>query len=197
MENLLRNDFTAHYNLPIAGIANIYQQTDEKYFEINDIFGEIQISNVPNSGQAAYNNLLNQFLIGVINYDKFITSLPHLFQRGRKRCDLIVYTKNNDKYFLLNELKASNKRSSKQLKESLSDLLRVPSIAAFVNTFTIKRCCFFNKKIHLAPAPINAVTAFNKVNTITQNGLQVSHPQIEALGFEYYKYYNGEQFVLN
>lgn len=198
MENLLRTDFTAHYGLPVATIADIYQETNEQYFEIeDDALREIQISNVANSGQAVYNNHPRRFLVGVINYDKFITSLNHVFQHGRKRCDLVVFTKNENSYFLLNELKESNKRSSTQLKKSLSDLLAVPSIASFANTFTIKRCCFFNKKITIAPPTINAVTAFNAINALAPNGLQFSHPDIELLGFEYYKYYNGHQFLLS
>jgi hypothetical protein len=203
MEDLLRNDFTAHYNLPVATIANIFQQTEERYFEIlDDENREVQISTIPDSGQAIYDNSHNKFLIGVINYDKFFTSLDHAFQRGRKRCDVIVYTINQNAYFLLNELKESNQqRKSPQLKQSLKDLLDVPMIAAFVNSFRIKRCCFFNKKIQspppVAPPSIRAITAFNQIQTILVNGFQVSNPEIEALGFSYYKYYAEQRCILS
>jgi len=204
MENLLRNDFTAYYGLPLAIVANIYQETNEPYFEIEDDANqETQISIVPDSGQAVYNNRANRFLIGVINYDKFVTSLSHRFQQGKGRCDLIVYTKNNKGYFLLNELKDTNPLfddepsiSTRQLEKSLTDLLNVPTIVAFVNTFTEKKCCFFNKRIQ-APPPILAVTAFNRINTITVNGFQIKNAIIEALGFTFHKYYGGHQFILS
>jgi hypothetical protein len=41
---------------------------------------------------------------------------------------------------------------------------------------------------------INAVTAFNRVNTISQNGFKISNPDIEIFGFSLYEY-SGEQIL--
>jgi hypothetical protein len=72
----------------------------------------------------------------------------------------------------------------------------VPSIAAFINNYAIRRCCFFNKRA-IAPATITATASFNLINTIAQNGLQMSNPDIEILGFELFEYSGGRSFVLN
>ncbi len=201
MENLLRNDYTAHYLQPASAVANIYQETNEHEFELEDDNNrETQIFVAPNSGTAVYTNP-NGFLIGVINYDKFVTSLPHQFQRGRKRCDLIVYTTDSSSYFLLNELKDTNplydvQKSTPQLEQSLTDLMNVPSINIFINTFTTRKCCFFNKRAS-APLLLSATSAFNQVNTIALNGFRLPNAIIEALGFTFHKYYGGHKFVFN
>ena len=36
MENLLKNDFTTHYGLPVSTVTNISVQTNTSYFEIED-----------------------------------------------------------------------------------------------------------------------------------------------------------------
>ena len=146
--------------------------------------------------RAIYDNSLNSFLIGVINYDKFISSLDHIFQRGRKRCDLIVFTANSDNYLLLNELKDSNKSKSVQLVSSLEDLMKVEQIKQYAGRFIVRRCCLFNKRVPISPSPINATLAFNRVNPIAKYDFQIENSDIEKYGFTYHKYYGGYQFRL-
>jgi hypothetical protein len=200
METLLKQDFTTHYSLPISSINNISKQTNAKYFEIEDDPNrETQIYNSPNNGTAIYRNP-DQKVVNVINYDKFITSLDANFQKGRKRCDLIVYTKNSLDYFLLNELKDANpnkgrKKAKSQLVASLIDLMSVSSIKHFADSFNEKRCCFFNKRI-IAPQPITAVTAFGRVNNVSLSGLIMANSDIESYGFSLYEYSGGQIFTL-
>jgi hypothetical protein len=201
METLLQRDFTAHYRLDVSSIANISIQAAAQYFEIeDDQHRETQIHFTAGLGMAAYSNR-SSFDVTIINYDKFITSLPNAFQNGRQRCDLIVYTNTNNRYFLLNELKDRKpnknvrKKAKSQLLESLQCIMAVTAIRIFVNQYTIKRCCYFNKKA-ISPPSITAPSAFNRLNQLTLNGIQMSSPGIESLGFEFYQYSKGQVLTM-
>jgi hypothetical protein len=188
METLLNNDFTSHFGLPIS-TTPISLSTTETYFEIeDDEQKETQLHTIVGSGMAAFKNL-NKY------------GLPHAFQQGKERCDLIVYTENIPRYFLLNELKDRNPKpkvktkATSQLLVSLTHLMNVPSINAYVNIYAVKRCCYFNKKTN-SPPTINATSAFNRINTVAMNGLQMSNPDIEAFDFQLFEYYGGHVFTM-
>ena len=187
MENRLKQDFTAHYGLAVSTIANIRLVTTEPYFEIeDDVNGQTQLHTGQGLGQAVYRNNART-LVEIINFDRFLTSLPHAFQNGKKRCDLIVHT-TGFRHFLLNELKdrsnmaKASSKAIKQLEESLTLIMAVPSINTFANAHQQKRCCFFNKQAR-PPALLNVLNGFNRINRIAQNGLQISNQSIEAFGF--------------
>lgn len=192
MEKLLRNDFTTYYGLPISATANVSISTTTQYFEIeDDEHKETQLHFIAGSGMAAYRNI-NRYTATIINYDKFITGLPHAFQQGKERCDLIVHT-TNQHYFLLNELKDRKlktkvrTKSISQLLSSLTLMMNVPSIATFANTHTVRHCCFFNKQ-SMSPPNITATTAFNRLGTLITGGLKMSNSAIEAFGFEFWEF---------
>jgi len=200
METLLRNGFTAHYGLPISVTANISISTTAQYFEIeDDEHKETQLHLIAGSGMAAYRNT-NSYTTTIINYDKFITGLPHAFQHGKERCDLIVHT-TNLRYFLLNELKdrkPKNKvrtKSISQLLSSLTLIMNVPTIATFANSHTFRHCCFFNKQ-SMSPPTITATTAFNRLGTLVTGGLRMSNPDIEAFGFDFWEYSGNQVYNL-
>ena len=202
MEILLRNDFTAHYGLPISETSNISISTTAQYFEIeDDEYKETQLHFIVGGGMAAYKNT-NSYDIIIINYDKFITGLPHVFQRGKERCDLIVHTTNLH-YFLLNELK-DRKLNNKvraiaisQLLSSLELIMNVPTIITFAKAHKFRHCCFFNKPAVAPPnTSIKAPAAFGRLNRLTSGGLKMSNPAIEAFGFELWEYSGNQVYNL-
>jgi hypothetical protein len=88
MEDLLKNDFTAHYSLPVPTITNFILETDSIYFEVEDSpVRELIIHTNRNMGMAKFSNR-NSLKITVANYDKFLTSLPSTFQHGKQRCEI-------------------------------------------------------------------------------------------------------------
>jgi len=192
METLLRNNFTAHYGLPVSTTANISIITTAQYFEIEDDKNrEIQLHLTTGNGMAAFRNTKGHTVI-IINYDKFISGLPHPFQQGKERCDLVVYT-SNQQYFLLNELKDRKPKakvrtkSISQLLSSLTLIMNVPAITTFANTYTFRHCCFFNTQ-SMAPTPITATGAFNRLGAMVTGGLRMSNSSIEAFGFEFWEF---------
>lgn len=208
METLLRNDFTVHYSLPVSTAVNS-ANTTATYFELKD--DNTLIYTIIGQGVAKYQNISTRN-ISVINFESFINSLPRAFINGKEKCDLIVHDNNNE-YFLLNELTDTlpqyvvpfvNARGSQpgkrqkaisQLLSSLTLIMGVPSITAFVNTHSFRHCCFFNKQA-IAPPTIIATTAFNRLSTITTGGFRMSSPAIEALGFEFWEYSGNQVYNL-
>lgn len=195
MENLLRNDFTAHYGLPICTETNLVIETNELYFEIEDTLErQIVIHTAIGQGMARFSNPMN-LRITIANYERFVTSLQNDFQNGRKRCDILVC--DTKRYFILGEIKDSSnikqhrKTAKKQLYESLITITAVPQLLTLINRRVVKRCCYFNKQTK-SPASITAITAFNRLSRIFPNGFQMNHPDIEGQNFEFWEYL-GEQ----
>jgi hypothetical protein len=202
MEFLLRNDFTAHYGLPTCTTPDLIIQTNELYFEIEDTASqEIQLHIAKNQGMAKFSNP-DGLGITIANYDKFLSNQDHTFQLGKKRCDILVTCDDGKGYFILGELKDRiidkakkqnqvKKGAKEQLRQTLKTIIVVPNILAYINTKSQKRCCYFNKQ-STAPAPISAVSAFNRLANLFTQGFKMSNPDIEAMNFEYWEY-TGDQ----
>jgi hypothetical protein len=170
--------------------------------EVSDLIytgRNIEFIDTKGGGKAKYLNS-GSYEIFKIEYEWFIDSLPHAFRRGRSKCDLIVYT-NHNSYFFLNELtksvSASKKRkhAKKQLKQSLSDLMSVPTIKNFINLFNIKCCIFFNSHIPTPDPTIIATTAFNPV--VFKSPSQIKNLDIENFGFTLWSCPEGISYELN
>lgn len=198
-------NLVAHYGLPIPNTTNWFINTIEAYFEIEDTSaGEIVLHTTRGLGMGKFSN---QYAldITIFNYDKFITSINHEpFKNGRKRCDILLDTSDN-KYFILGEIKdkilltdrkIKNVRSEakKQLLSSLQTIFVVPEIVAYINNKITKRCCYFNKQ-SASPVTLNATTAFNRLPNFYPDGFQMSKPEIEAFGFDFFEY-TGEQTMI-
>lgn len=205
MDSLLKNDFTSFHKLPTS-ILNIRQDTVLPYFELEDIDTIITLSSIKDSGTAKYINA-NNLEVTIIDYDTFLTSLSHRFRQGKSRCDAIVYTKDKS-YFLLNELKnrkivdenALEEVLSKAISQMLKTLLllkTVPAIESFINPFTQKRCCYCNKQSNNPSPIINAPNAFNRLNNLTPDGIEMEHSEINALGFQLFQYTGSQTIKLN
>lgn len=197
MEVLLTDKLISHYNLSSPEITDWFINTEESYFEIEDTnAGEIQLHTVRGEGMAKFLNR-DTLELTIINYDKFITSIrDEPFKNGRKRCDIIVSC-NIDRYFILGELKDRNPQGNvrsvakKQLLSSIQTLKSVPEINTYINSKAVKRSCYFNKQ-PTSPPFLTATTAFNRLSSVYPDGLKMSKPDIEELGFEFYEY-TGEQ----
>jgi hypothetical protein len=202
MENLLLKDYI-NYHSVTTNLLSISQITKESYFEIDDINNVIIIKTSKGDGMVKYENPL-QKEISIIDYDNFFSSIiPLSFQVGKKRCDLIVHTLNDQTYFLLNELKAKNNAffesdniegAKKQLISTLTEIFTVQTLKNFINLFTNKICCYCNSYPKSPSIVINATSAFNRLNMIAPDGLQLSEPRIEAFGFSYFEY-KGNQTI--
>lgn len=199
MEALLKSDFIAHYALGICTVRSV--STNNKNFDLID---DTMMVHPSGTGIAKYNNI-NQKEVKVINYELFINSLSGAFQRGREKCDLIAYTLDHS-HFILNELTDTDpkyvpdftltdgtprigkrNKAIAQLRKTLIDISKVPSILYFLNSHRSKKCCFFNKQIN-SPLGIRATAAFNRLSILSTDGFKVSDPVIESFGFELWEF---------
>ncbi len=218
MNELLKCDFITHYNrepnLPVSCTLILKSTRNTEFSLIDD---DAMIYSLDDKdGVARYNNI-DSLDVTVINYEKFITTLPPRVKNtgsiGSNICDLIVYTDDKN-YFLLNELtdtktyllyehersgeKVEGKisKARRQLKQSLENIVDVPTIGMYIESFKIKQCCFFNKQAKYAPEELNATKAFNSLNAISSTGNSMSNPDIENLGFEYWEFYDNQTYFI-
>lgn len=210
MENLLTNQFLTHHVLEGSVAVVPFKETEANYFELLD--DNTMIYFLAGEGVAPYSNN-SELKVKVINYESFHITLPPAFILGRQICDLITYTSTVNNYFSLNELtdtdpkyvvdftntrgnrKGKRNKAMEQLHDTLALLISVPAIRLYIDNFTVKKCCFFNKKATppvTAPAVITAVATFNTINTLTEEGFEMSHPGIEACGFKLFEYSGGK-----
>jgi hypothetical protein len=222
MKELLANDFINHYNrhpeIPIQNkkLNLPHYCTNNERFEIKDEVNKIESNGEKMYGIARYLNP-DKLKITIINYEKFITSLPPRVKNTndivKGICDYIVYSPNYI-YFLLNELTNTDPKfimghentegkqegklakAQRQLKHSLEVINNVPTIHNYIQRFIKKQCCFFNS--YPTPVPdINALQAFNQFNKIdTSEPDKLIIREIEALGFDFVIYSNEQTYVL-
>lgn len=200
MESLLFNDFINHHSLPACTVT-IAQNISHPYFEIDDVARNLIVHTTPSNGMAKYENPSSKE-IAIIDYDGFLTNTPHVFQQGKERCDVIVHTTNEKSYFILNELKdriPATKvltKATSQMIATLNELQKVPTIVSFIANFAVKKCCYCNTQ-STAPIILTATTAFNRLTTVSTNGLKLSNVHIENLGFELWEYSGNQTIKLN
>lgn len=193
------NDLIAHYGLPTPNVSNWYLKTSEIYFELEDTTTKEILFHVQKGiGMAKFSNP-SALDMTIINYDRFITSVPdEAFKKYRERCDVIVCS-NNNSCFILGEIKDRQPKTKvrskaiNQLYQSLATLLAVAGINNFVKAKLEKRCCYFNKQSS-SPAGLTATAAFNRLPGIFPAGFKMNSPKIEAYGFEFYEY-TGDQTI--
>jgi hypothetical protein len=199
MKNLLEQDFISHYGLGINVTANVVA-TSVVEFDLND---DSQLVYQPGQGIAKYKNTTKK-TVNVINYETYFKSLPSPFQQNKENCDLIVFTSDNT-CFLLNELTdtapdytlpftnthgrniGKEQKARSQLRQTIEILINVSAISQYINSYTVKRCCFFNKQSYI-PQSINALQAFNRLNSQMPCGFNLSDQHIDALGFDFWVY---------
>ncbi len=196
MKNLLENDFIAHYKLAVNVTVNIVSTTDIS-FELKD---DTTLVYPSGAGIAKYSNTAEKE-VNVINYETFFKSLSSCFQQGKKNCDLIVYT-TDFSHFLLNELTSTNKKKGRKRTHSIEQMLQVlkeiwavPSIKCFINSYSVKRCCYFNKKVQAPAIQIKAAQSFGRLRDI-KCGFKMPVPDIESFGFEMWEFSGNQTYQL-
>jgi hypothetical protein len=208
MNYLLEKDFISHYKLAVRTSVNVVSTRDPGF----DIVDDLKLVYPPGSGIAKYNNPARKEA-NVINYELFINSLTPAFQKGREKCDLIVYTADFS-YFILNELTdtqpqyipdftstdgtprtGKRNKAISQLKNTLNDISDVPTINRFIKKHTVKHCCFFNKQAN-APSGITATIAFGRLSALSPHGFKMVNVDIESYGFELWEFSGSQAYLL-
>ncbi|MDR2650695.1 MAG: hypothetical protein LBC68_00040 [Prevotellaceae bacterium] len=196
MKNLLEHNFISHYGLTASVAVNVVSRTNAN-FDLKDDDVMVYPSG---KGIAKYSNP-NCKEVNVINYETFFKGLQQSFQQNKENCDLLVYTSDRQ-YFLLNELTNTNKQKGKKYKKSVSQMLQtlqiisdVPEISQFIQLYSTRQCCFFNKKAQ-APKHIKATDAFSRLATLSENGYKMSNPDIETFDFELWEFSGNQTFFL-
>jgi hypothetical protein len=209
MKNLLENDFISRYGLTASVTVNVVSTNAADF----DLIDDATLLYPPGKGIAQYSNPTHKE-VHVLNYERFINSLPPTFQNGRKKCDLIVYTSDSS-FFLLNELTETQRqyvsnftqqdgtqrvgkrnKAISQLKQTLKDISDVPAIDAFIKQHKTKHCCFFNKP-PLPPAGITAPAAFSRLSLLTPYGFSSPNADIESYGFEFWEFSSHQTYLLS
>lgn len=197
MKHLLENDFIAHYELTETVPVNVISTTTENF----DLKDDTVLVYPAGTGIAKYENP-DKRQVNIINYEIFFKSLPQTFQQGKRNCDLIVYTADNQ-YFLLNELTNTNKEKGKkrthaidQMLQVLKEITAIPTIQSFIDKHLVKQCCYFNKKPQSPSNRVNAIDSFGRLKNIPPHGYLTPNPDIEALGFEFWEISGKQTYLL-
>jgi hypothetical protein len=112
VENLLRNEFVVYYyRLNQSKFSSdtteetIRRRVDiekheraQPYIGISDCGDHIEIHTKKDEGTGRFTNP-NRATVTVINYDRFVKSLPNEIHRGKKQCDAILYTDTKNFFF--------------------------------------------------------------------------------------------------
>lgn len=200
MQQILLNEYTDFLckkksvnskNLGAGKVQAPLEVTTSEEFDLKD--KENLIIQPVNTGSVTYKNPKKQS-VSVIDYEKYINSLPDSVQNGLKRCDFLVYSEDSD-VFILNELSQSKNVFDKeshaihQLADTLALLLECNETKSKILNYGEKYCIFSNryKKIE---SPDGVADAFGAVYDLIGT-LEIAKPEdipaISALGFVYYR----------
>ena len=217
MIDLLKNDLPAYYGLHRTVINIPSESTRNLCFDLVD--GQDAMIVAYRSGNVSFERS-SSTVIQVINYETYLNSWAGTsFERGRLRCDFIIYDAENKGIFILNEqtsttgsirnfLKPIIDKKTKnirfpggkyekveaQLTHTLCTLQAVPTIKAFVETFSRKVCLM--SYILLSPEEekkdvSGAMRAFSirykqvEARETGEDGALLVNPSLNAKGFEY------------
>lgn len=212
MIGLLKNELPAHYGLHRLVIDVPHETISETHFDLADEGDDMVVAyrtgNVSFSHESATE-------MEVINYECYLNGLSGTaFERGRKRCDYILYEKGSDGSFVLNEqtsalgtmallskpildksktVKYPGGKYEKveiQLSETLRTLMEVSAIAGFISGYT-RRICLMSYVIKQKTDTSSARQAFSaryrKVESreTGEEGALLECHSINSMGFEY------------
>lgn len=211
MKILLENDFPAYYGVGRRRTC-VEVQTAEAAFDLKEQPADFVVDY--RSGEASFSNV-DQKLLSVINYEQYLNCFNGTqMSDGKRRCDFIVSSVDNDVLLLLCEMTSSldgvenlslpikdrngnvvfprgkYEKAEVQLFQTLDNILAVPTIATFAASKQ-KRICLMSYVITHS-AEHSAVEAFGRPRMTEaieagEDGAEVSCPAIEAFGFRYFR----------
>ena len=220
MKTLLENDFPAYYGVGRRRTC-VEVQTAEAVFDLKEQSADFVVDY--RSGEASFSNV-DQDLLSVINYEQYLNCFNGTqMSDGKRRCDFIVSSVDNDVLLLLCEMTSSldgvenlslpikdrngnvifprgkYEKAEVQLFQTLDNILAVPTIAAFAASKQ-KRICLMSYVITHS-AEHSAVEAFGRPRMTEaietgEDGAEVSCPAIEAFGFRYFRISHDYTFCL-
>ena len=132
-----------------------------------------------------YDDFLHQFIFDDGNGHTHVSRLKD----GVKVSDFIVYETSNSKtYFIVHELSdesSGNKirTAKKQLSDTLNQLYKSETIAAFISDFTNKLCILSAKDNREIVSPDGMADGFSEIYKILPEPLQFNFGQIKTHGF--------------
>ena len=211
MRTLLENDFPAHY-----GVGRRTQcveiRTADTEFDLREQPADFVVEY--RSGEASFANV-GQNMLSVINYEQYLNCFNGTqMSDGKRRCDFIVSSVDNDVLLLLCEMTSSfdgvenlslpikdhngkvifprgkYEKAELQLFQTLDNILAVPAISSYAASKQ-KRICLMTYVITHS-SEHNAVEAFGRprmteAKVVGEDGAEVSCPAIEAFGFRYFR----------
>jgi len=221
MKALLENDFPAHY-----GIGRKRQcveiQTADETFDLMEQPDDFIVSY--RTGAASFSNI-EQNLLSVINYEQYLNKFDGTpMSDGKRRCDFIVSSVDNDLLLLFCEMTSSYEgvenlslpikdhdgnivfprgkyeKAEVQLFQTLDNILAVPTIATYA-AGKQKRICLMSYVITHG-AEHSAVEAFGRPRMSEameagEDGAEVPCPSIEAFDFRYFRISHDYTFRLS
>ncbi|MCK9170858.1 MAG: hypothetical protein M0P01_10630 [Treponema sp.] len=167
------------------------ETTAEEAFDLLD--KKNHIVQQPGEGGVTYHNP-DKENITVTDYEKFVNSLPKSWQTGVKRCDFLIYRKDENTFFVCNELSQSRNINSKesdalyQLEQTLKTLTGCPRIKDSLDQCNMKICLFSNRipPIHSPQQMADAFDVRRYLN-LPKAAEATPYEPFEKYGFTYYK----------
>lgn len=223
MKNLLENDLPAFYGV---GRRCTCDENTTSLSEFDLTEDDTQFVVDYKKGYASFcGNSFNLSVVNYDTYiGKFAGTR---IADGRRRCDFIMIDKDADSIIVLCEVtsslggienlsrpirktqkdgttmvafpKGKYQKVELQLYQSLETLTNVPSISLYINNKKRKVCLM---SYLIKRTENNAVNAFNRNRMMEaeeagENGAQISCPQIEQFGFDYYRISHAYSFRID
>lgn len=209
IKHLIDLHFAGYYKLRrVVTIDEVH--TNDSRFDVRGENGTMVIAY--GSGFASFSNDA-QTDISVLDYEGYIDKyVGTTFHTGRMKCDCILESETGETVILDEITSSSNgvenlqkaiignrsfpggkfEKAERQLIESLQTLNDVPEIAAHFAKQT-KRVCLCSYKLYSSEEQSligNPVSVFSQGQSEAdrqagENGVKISCPQIEAMGFEF------------
>lgn len=223
MLDLLKNQLPKYYGLHRTVKFIFSEKTNKSHFDLDDGHNTIIVNYQSGNVSFEHSTKTN---IEVIDYEKYINGFSGtVFEKGRLRCDFILYDLEGLNFFLLNEQTSTTgstanlakpiigrngiiryaggkyEKAADQLLETVKTLKDVPIINNFIGSF-IRKVCLMSYVINrtsLHPAVDAFVNRYKQVESkeTGDNGAILCCPKIEAKGFEFRRISHNYTFKLD